>query len=148
MSPGLYWMRHRQRRFARALLPLFGLLWLQLAAMPCIGAHLAAVEGAAEAFVVDLGSDHHVPEHDHCPYCPPGDGAGAVEHCDEGGQCTYPHEPGVDARFASLAALPTSMAVTLEDLLEVPCGLAGVRADRPDPLPHRPLSVSYCRFIE
>jgi hypothetical protein len=160
MSPGLHWIRHRQRRFARALLPLFGLVWLQLAAMPCIGAHQPAVEGAAEAAVIDHAGDHHgvahspahVPADDahigHCPYCPPSGGAGTGEHCDEGGQCAYPHEPGVDARFASMAALPTSMAPPLEGLLEVPCSLAAAQADRADPLPHRSVSLSYCRFIE
>jgi hypothetical protein len=130
MSAGLYWIRHRQRRFARALLPLFGLVWLQLAAMPCIGAHQAAAD------------------HEHCPYCPPSGGATAAGHCDDGGQCAYPHEPGVDARFASMAVLPTSAVTPLAGLLEAPCSLAGAQADRPDPRPHRSLSISYCRFIE
>jgi len=132
MSPGLHWMRHRQRRLARALLPLFGLVWLQLAAMPCIGAHQAAAD---------------VANHEHCPYCPPSGGA-AAGHCDDGGQCAYPHEPGVDARFASMAVLPASAATPLAGLLEAPCIPIGVQVDRRDPLPRRSLSVSYCRFIE
>lgn len=159
MSPGLHWIRHRQRRFARALLPLFGLVWLQLAAMPCIGAHQAAADLAAAPPVDHASSQHatahspaHLPaddaNHEHCPYCPPSSGAATAEHCDDGGQCAYPHEPGVDARCASLAALPTSTATPLAGLLEAPCRLAGVHADRADPGPRRPLSVSYCRFIE
>ena len=148
MSPGLNWIRHRQRRFARALLPLFGLVWLQLAAMPCIGAHQAAVEVAAEASIVDHASDQHAIGHDHCPYCPAAGGAEAVEHCDDVGQCAYPHEPGVDARFASLAALPAIVAPPLPGLLEVPCSLVAVREDRLDPARRLPLSVRYCRFIE
>ena len=149
MSPGLYWIRHRQRRFARALLPLFGLIWLQLAAMPCIGAHQAAVDGAVGAAVVGHPDDHHgVADHEHCPYCPPSDGGTAAGHCDEGGPCAYPHEPGVDARFASMAVLPTSAVTPLAGLLEAPCSLAAAQADRPDPRPHRSLSISYCRFIE
>ena len=147
MSAGLYWIRHRQRRFARALLPLFGLVWLQLAAMPCIGAHQAA-SGAVEAAVVGHAGDHHgVADHEHCPYCPPSGGATAG-HCDDGGQCAYPHEPGVDARFASMAVLPTSAATPLAGLLEAPCNLIGAQVDHRDPLPRRSLSVSYCRFIE
>ena len=149
MSPGLYWIRHRQRRFARALLPLFGLIWLQLAAMPCIGAHQATAAVAAEAAVVGHVGDHHdVAGHEHCPYCPPSGDAAAAGHCDDGGQCAYPHEPGVDARFASLAALPTSAVTPLPGLLEAPCSLAAAQADRPDPRPQRSFSISYCRFIE
>ena len=148
MSPGLHWMRHRQRRLSRALLPLFGLVWLQLAAMPCIGAHQAA-SGAVEAAVVGHAGDHHgVADHEHCPYCPPSGDAASAGHCDDGGQCAYPHEPGVDARFASMAVLPTSAATPLAGLLEAPCSLTGVQVDRRDPLPRRSLSVSYCRFIE
>jgi hypothetical protein len=148
-------MRRRQRRLAKALLPLFGLVWLQLAAMPCIGAHQAAASIAAEAAVVDhaaANSSAHLPtddaNHAHSPYCPPSSGAAAAEHCDDGGQCAYPHEPGVDARFASMAVLPTSAATPLAGLLEAPCSLACMHADRQDPLPRRSLSVSYCRFIE
>ena len=160
MSPGLHWMRHRQRRLARALLPLFGLVWLQLAAIPCVGAHQAAASIAAEASVVDHAAGHHAAAdspahltaddatHAHCPYCPPSGGAAAAEHCDDGGQCAYPHEPGVDARFASMALLPTSAATPLAGLLDAPCSLASMHADRQDPLPRRSLSVSYCRFIE
>lgn len=150
MSAGLYWIRHRQRRFARALLPLFGLVWLQLAAMPCIGAHQVAAEGAVEAVVVGHAGDHHgVADHEHCPYCPPSGGAAEAGHCDDGGQCAYPHEPGVDARFASMAMLlPTSAVTPLAGLLEAPCSLAAAQADRPDPRPQRSLSISYCRFIE
>jgi hypothetical protein len=148
MSHGLHWMRHRQRRLARALLPLFGLVWLQLAAMPCIGAHQAAVDVAANAPMIDHAVGHHAADHEHCPYCPPSGGSAAAQHCDDGGQCAYPHEPGVDARFASMAVLPTPVATPLDGLLEAPCSLAGVAADRPDPVPRRPLSVSYCRFIE
>jgi len=159
MSPGLHWMRHRQRRLARALLPLFGLVWLQLAAMPCIGAHQVAADVAAAVTIDHAGSHHaeanspaHHPagdaNHEHCPYCPPSGGAAAAGHCDDGGQCAYPHEPGVDARFASMAVLPTSAATPLAGLLEVPCSVTGVQADRQDPLPRRSLSISYCRFIE
>jgi hypothetical protein len=134
MSPGLHWMRHRQRRFARALLALFGLVWLQLAAMPCIGAHQTGAGVAAHA--------------EHCPYCPPSAGAAAAGHCDDGGQCAYPHEPGVDARFASMALLPATVATPLAGLLQAPCSRAGAHADRADPTSRRSLSVSYCRFIE
>jgi hypothetical protein len=149
MSAGLYWIRHRQRRFARALLPLFGLIWLQLAAMPCIGAHQAAAAGAAEVAVVGHAGDHHGAEdHEHCPYCPPAGDAAAAGHCDDGGQCTYPHEPGVDARFASMSFLPTSAVTPHAGQLEVPYSLTAAQADRPDPRPHRSLSISYCRFIE
>ena len=134
MSPGLPWMRHRQRRLAKALLVLFGLVWLQLAAMPCIGAHQASAGVAAHS--------------EHCPYCPPSIGAADAGHCDDGGQCAYPHEPGVDARCASMALLPASTATPLAGLLQAPCSRAGAHADRADPVPRRSLSVSYCRFIE
>lgn len=149
MSFGLYWIRHRQRRFARALLPLFGLIWLQLAAMPCIGAHQGALDGAEGAAVVGhAGAHHSVADDGHCPYCPPPGADATAERCAEGGPCAYPHEPGVDARFASMAVLPTPAVTPLAGLLEAPCSLAAAQADRPDPRPHRSLSISYCRFIE
>jgi hypothetical protein len=147
MSPGLHWIRHRQRRLARALLPLFGLVWLQLAAIPCIGAHQAAGDvAAAHSPVAHLPAD--TTDHEHCPYCPPSGGAAAGQHCDDGGQCAYPHEPGVDARYAGMAVLPTSAVAPFAGLLEAPCSLSSARPDRPDPAPRRSLSVSYCRFIE
>ena len=134
MSPGLPWMRHRQRRLARALLPLFGLVWLAQG-RPYEDVRLQAAAGVAA----------HV---EHCPYCPPSGSAAAAGHCDDGRQCAYPHDPGVDARFASMAVLPASAATPLAGLLEAPCIPIGVQVDRRDPLPRRSLSVSYCRFIE
>jgi hypothetical protein len=148
MSLGLQWMRHRQRRLARALLPLFGLVWLQLAAVPCIGAHQAAAEVASSTALDHMDSHHDAgTDHDHCPYCPPAGQASDDGSCDDGAQCAYPHEPGVDAR-AVLAVLPTPMATPLASLLEAPRSEFSVLADRPDPIPRCSLAVSYCRFIE
>ena len=162
---GLQWIRRRQRTLARAVLPLVALAWLQVAAIPCVAAHQSAGLVAAvpqESGDAQAGHDHaaHDPaahngahdgaassSHGSCIYCPP-------QHAvhdggdEAGGRCTFPHDPQVDARVAALAIAPpvalTSFAVPSEPV-QVARRLS---ADRPEPVPRPPLSVSYCRFNE
>jgi hypothetical protein len=167
---GLQWIRRRQRTLARAVLPLVALAWLQVAAVPCVAAHQSA--GAVAAVTqgsvnVHAGHDHaaHEPaalgsgahdgrhdgpttsSHDPCIYCPP-QHAGHEAADEAGGRCAFPHDPQVDARVAALAiALPvalTSFALPPGPAQEAHC----LSADRPEPVPRCPLTVSYCRFIE
>lgn len=136
---GLQWIRRRQRRLARAVLPLVALAWLQIAAIPCVAAHQGedhVAHGAAGAS-----------SHDPCLYCPP-DHAGHGTSDEEGDRCAFPHDPQVDARAASLALAPplayVSFAVLTEPVQTGTCPLV----ERPEPVPRCSLTVSYCRFIE
>jgi hypothetical protein len=161
---GLGWIRRRQRRLARAVLPLVALAWLQVAAIPCVAAHeiagrVAASQHEAAAAVashdhaVHHGLDHgghepaDAPAHGPCLYCPP-DHAGHGTSSTEGGRCGFPHDPQVDARVASLAIAPPLDFVPFAFLSEPARAGTGLIADRPEPVPRPSLVVSYCRFIE
>jgi len=161
---GLQWIRRRQRKLARAVLPLVALAWLQVAAIPCVAAHeiagLVAASQHETAVPHDshdhaahhaLGHDGHeavdAPAHGPCLYCPP-DHAGHGTSGMEGGRCAFPHDPQVDGRVATLAFAPP-LAFTSFALLPEP-EQTGTRvvSDRPEPVPRPSLVVSYCRFIE
>ena len=154
MVSGLQWMRRRQRRFTRVILALFGLVWLQVAAIPCVAAH----ERAAAARVSEHGHcasavRHHAHEdagfgvHGACPYCPPSEGAGSGQ-TSHGSHCAFPHEAQVDARFAALAVPPLMSAWPVVVRTDLPSRAATWATERPRPPPRRSLSVDYCRFIE
>lgn len=161
---GLQWIRRRQRKLARAVLPLVALAWLQVAAIPCVAAHQTAGLVAAsqqEAGAAHASHDHAAHQgpghggheatdassHGPCLYCPP-DHAGHGTSGEEGGRCAFPHDPQVDARVASLAIAPplalASFALLFEPVQTGTC----LQADRPEPVPRCSLTVSYCRFIE
>lgn len=162
---GLQWFRRRQQTLARAVLPLVALAWLQVAAIPCVAAHQSAGLVAAmphETADAQAGHDHaaHGAAADHgahdgpaasshgpCLYCPP-DHAGHGAADQAGGRCAFPHDPQVDARVAALAIAPpvalTSFVVPAAPALDAD----RLSADRPEPVPRCPLTVSYCRFIE
>lgn len=167
---GLQWIRRRQRALARAVLPLVGLAWLQVAAIPCVAAHQSAGLVAAvphESVAAHAGHDHGshdhaahapaahhgahdaatAPSHGPCIYCPP-EHAGHEGADEAGGRCAFPHDPQVDARVAALAIAPppalTAFALAAEPALTA----RSLSADRPGPVPRRPLTVSYCRYIE
>jgi hypothetical protein len=167
---GLQWIRRRQRTLARAVLPLVALAWLQVAAVPCVAAHQSAgqvaavTQGAVAGHAghdqaahepAARGSEAHDGMHDGpttsshgpCIYCPP-QHAGHEAADEAGGRCAFPHDPQVDARVAALAiALP--IALTSFALPPEPVQTARrLSADRPEPVPRCPLTVSYCRFIE
>jgi len=172
---GLQWMRRRQRTLARAVLPLVALAWLQVAAIPCVAAHhsaglVAAVphesgdshsghdhasqDHAAHDPAANAPAAHHgahvaatVPSLGPCIYCPPHHAGHDGAH-DGGGRCAFPHDPQVDARVAALAIAPP-LALTSFALAPEPAQTARrLAADRPEPVPRRPLTVSYCRYIE
>jgi hypothetical protein len=162
---GLQWIRRRRRTLARVVLPLVALAWLQVAAIPCVAAHQSA--GLVAAVPHESGDAHaghahaaHDPDvhdgahdgpatssHGPCIYCPP-DHAGHETTGDAAGRCAFPHDPQVDARVAASAIAPplalTSFALPPEPILTT----HRLAADRPEPIPRWPLTVSYCRFIE
>jgi len=85
--------------------------------------------------------------HGPCIYCPPHH-AGHEGADEAGGRCAFPHDPQVDARVAALAIAPP-VALTSFALPPEPAQTAlRLTADRPEPVPRCPLTVSYCRFNE
>jgi len=161
---GLQWIRRRQRKLARAVLPLVALAWLQVAAIPCVAAHESAGRVAASQHEAAAPHDSHdhaahhgldhggheaadAPAHGPCLYCPP-DHAGHGTSGMEGGRCAFPHDPQVDARVASLELAPPLDFVPFAYLSEPAQTGTCLIADRPEPVPRRSLVVSYCRFIE
>ena len=162
---GLQWIRRRQRKLARAVLPLVALAWLQVAAIPCVAAHeIGRARGSVPArgrrsarlptttppTTVTGHGGHEAADassHGPCLYCPP-DHAGHGTSGEEGGRCAFPHDPQVDARVASLALAPPLAFVSFAYLSEPAQTGTCLAADRPEPVPRRSLVVSYCRFIE
>jgi hypothetical protein len=153
----LHRLRRRERRLSLGVLPLFCLVWLQLAAAPCAALHSSPGEAhqhAAPAAGTDAGyadhgsSDGPAPDGSGdappCPWCPPQDGAG---HCDDGSRCAFPHEPQVDARLP-LVFLPSPDLPTHPASAEAPVGVLRAGTERPEPVPRRSLAIHYCRFIE
>jgi hypothetical protein len=139
---GLQWIRRRQRRLARAVLPLVALAWLQVAAVPCVAAHqTAGLVAAAQHEAADASS------HGPCLYCPPDHGGHGTSSVD-GSRCAFPHDPQVDARVATFAFVPPPTFTSFAVLPEPAQTGTRVAADRPEPVPRRSLFVSYCRFIE
>lgn len=161
MPKGLSWIRRRQRALARSVLALFCLAWLQMAALPCVMAHSA--EGSDPGAAVVLAGDGHGVDHGahdmhahhaagdpgeepvrHCLYCPDDSGhtAGSPDE-----QCSFPHDPQVDARAAGAVLVPplavayTVVAIPTPAIRFAPQHAAAAR-------PPTSLTVSYCRFIE
>jgi hypothetical protein len=139
------------------VLALFCVAWLQAAVVPCVMAHAAGGQVAAEA-----ASPLHVEGmhgyHDHgaaaseesaaspspCLYCP----TSGADHqsCDGHAGCAYPHDPQVDARASAIfAAVPVAFVAPVARV-EHYADLG--EASAPDAIPRIRLSVSYCRFIE
>jgi hypothetical protein len=130
MHAGLSWFRLRQRSLTRAVLALFVLAWLQIAALPCVMAH------APDAGMPD-GSEH-------CGYCPEGDEASSAGPA----QCDFPHDPGVDARYsASLFIAPTAVHAVVP-VVAASGELVLLRSLDADRYRTPPLTLRYCRFIE
>jgi hypothetical protein len=98
----------------------------------------------------DDGHAGHGPQESraaHCPYCPPApDGAGA--DCDHGADCSFPHDPRIDARsLSAILGPPPGQFLDLGSRLDAPV-LRIAASDVPRDVPRRPLAISYCRFIE
>lgn len=160
MDNGLHWMRQRQQRITRLVLAFFCLVWLQVAAIPCVAAHVTVrAAGADQAGHAGHGSpaahDGHeqlqreagVQADRHCMYCPPADGAQSAQS-DAGGACAFPHEAQVDARSAALAIPPLVCGGSVRIGSDATSSVAIRVADPPVPPPRRSLAVDYCRFIE
>jgi len=133
MMFGLAWVRRRQRSLARGVLALFCAAWLQAAVVPCVMAH----DGQAN----DDGAAGHP-----CVYCPPDADHGSTGGCD-GRDCSYPHEPRVDARAVGVIFMALPVAFVLPapaTKIATDCSASAV----PEAIPRVSLSVSYCRFIE
>ena len=126
-ATAIQWVRRHQRSFARVLLALFCMAWLQAAVVPCTMAAPAMQD-----------CEHH------CPYCPTdGDGSPA----DHASGCAYPHEPQADGRAASLFAVVLAPVEVLAPAGAVPVLLL---ADTPPAAapPRRPVPLRYCRYLE
>jgi hypothetical protein len=131
LDNGIEWMRRRERALARAVLALFCLAWLQVAALPCAMAHAPAVAEVADG---------------HCAYCPTD--TGAALSCDEHGGCAYPHEPRIDARAAAplFVAMPAFAATPF--VAPASQGYRLPAVGPPEDIPRPSLSVRYCRYLE
>jgi hypothetical protein len=127
----LHWVRRRQRALTRAMLALFCLAWLQAAALPCVMAHTAPVTASSS--------------HD-CPYCPPAGSSTAA--CDDQGACVYPHQVQVDSRAAAIMFVAIPVSVVPAFVGEAGHLMSPPASGLPEPVPRRPLSVRYCRYIE
>jgi len=151
---GLHWFRRKQRALARAVLALFCLTWLQVAASPCVMALDAARGEALQAAAVGDGQQGAampagmvMAAGEHCVYCPPQNPpADGATHA----ACAFPHDPRVDSRVGLAAAL---MAPPPSQVLVVPAdpvarGTARVATIAPAPMSHTPISVSFCRFLK
>lgn len=152
---GLQSFRRRQRSLTRGVLALFCAAWLQAAVVPCVMAHAAAESAppaAHHGHAATAGHDHHAMATGHaagadaapCIYCPPSDsGHGS---CD-GHDCSFPHDPQVDARAGGVlsSALPVAFVLPTPDPGKVACRAATAV---PEAIPRISLSISYCRFIE
>jgi hypothetical protein len=135
---GIAWFRRRQSALARAVLALFCVAWLQLAALPCA---MAYAGGAASLPAPDAASAT-----EHCPYCPP---AQSPAETGAHGACAYPHDPQVDARgtLAQALLLPALAPVLALSVPVAPVArLAPATAE-----PARsatPLAVTFCRYLK
>ena len=89
----MHWVRRHQRSFARLVLALFCLAWLQAAFVPCTMAAPAMQD-----------CEHH------CPYCPSDTDGTLADHASG---CAYPHEPQADGRAAAMFAIVLAPAEVL-----------------------------------
>ena len=123
----MHWVRRHQRAYARALLALFCVAWLQAAFVPCTMAAPAMQD-----------CEHH------CPYCPSDEGGTQADHASG---CAYPHEPQADARAPTLFASVVAPAEVLAPAGVVPVLL---RLDAPPAAepPRLPVPLQYCRYLE
>jgi hypothetical protein len=132
--------------------------WLQAAIVPCVMAHAldARVEAAATAVHHHqpggqdhqaAGAAHHGGGTDHpCIYCPPDADHDSAGGCD-GRDCSYPHEPQVDARAVGVifTALPVAFVLPAQAASNATdCSVAAA----PEAIPRVSLSISYCRLLE
>lgn len=129
ISAGISGIRHRQRSLTRLVLALFVMAWLQVAAMPCVMAHVA-----------DDVAKH---ECGHCPWH-----SDQAPSCNDDGDCSYPHEPQVDVRAAAPFFLPVGVgSITLLPVQEQVASCVGTTARPPD-IPRPSVSVVHCRFLK
>lgn len=171
----LHGFRRSQRRVARGVLALFGLVWLQLAVTPCGAVHATpadahrhdapAVHGPAHAGHGQAGhaghashgggdpAGHHVPGPSSTDAaagdasCPWCPPQDGADGCQDGSRCAFPHVPQVDARLP-LLFLPAPEAPVYPVPSELaPCVLR-TGEGRPEPVPRRSFTIGYCRFIE
>jgi len=171
----LHGFRRNERRLGRWALGLFFLVWLQLAAAPCRAVHAMPAEGhphghAHRDVVAGVAHEAHaaVPDAAHgdcgdpgpaipevpanpagqgnepCPWCPSNGHGG--DH-DGGSRCAFPHGPQVDSRLPP-PFLPSPVAATFPSKPPLAGYVLYTADERPDAVPRRSYSVSYCRYIE
>jgi hypothetical protein len=134
-------------RVGRATLALFAVVWLNMAAQPC----LMALEsgGDHEAGHAQMAPEGH--GDDHCPHCPPTESpeTGTDERCAFVSGFDYDARSYADDQ--SIKIKPPADAALPFDLLQSSpvvrlAGITGV--DPPLPHSHSPPFLRFCRFIE
>ncbi len=123
----MHWVRRHQRSFARLVLALFCVAWLQAAFVPCTMAAPAMQD-----------CEHH------CPYCPSDTDGTLADHASG---CAYPHEPQADGRAAAMFAIVMAPAEVLAPAGLVPV-LLGVDLPPAVEPPRLPVPLQYCRYLE
>jgi hypothetical protein len=169
----LHRFRRNERRLARWALGLFCVVWLQLAISPCRAVHAMPVDGHAHdrthqtaeaahetqvaapaAAHADCGNLASVPDSvppgpdrqgdEPCPWCP---SAGHAGHAEAGSRCAFPHAPQVDSRLPP-PFLPPVVAPAFPSKPPTAGYVLYTAKERPDAVPRRSFSVSYCRYLE
>ena len=126
-------VRAKQRGLAKVVLALFGLAWLQAAAVPCVMAE----------------SLPSAPAH-HCEYCPPPTATAPAANAPDIGHndtCAYPHAPQVDSRAASGLAFVIPATALIATLDPQPVETAPTLATVAPGIAGTAFAVSYCRLI-
>lgn len=156
MNCGINWLRARRRGLARAALALFALAWLQTAVVPCAMAYAVERESPVSepshpcghgGEAGHAGHDSPARPQAHCPYCPPAHDDTGIDR-EHDAECAFPHDPTIDARMLSPPCGPPACLVQTVDFGRDAPALRIAAGDPPGDVPRRPLSVSYCRFIE
>jgi hypothetical protein len=132
----MHWLRTRQGTHTKAILGVFVFAWLQAAVVPCVMAHAPTFE-SSEARPAPM----------HCPYCPPAAG-GESGDCHHATGCVFPHDSRIDARTLSPLLGPPPCQMPGADAKPDSVSSRIAAGDLHGDVPRRPLSVSYCRYLE
>lgn len=134
-SPGLDWIRRRQRALAKGVLALFCLVWLQAALLPC--AMALSADGMA------AGAEEH------CVYCPPG--VDHAEHCEPAPEthCQFPDSAQADTRPLAAGFVVPPLATSFVFKIAVAADPPAARESALAPaVPRPPYAVTYCRYLK
>jgi hypothetical protein len=132
-------------RIARTTLGLFVVVWMNMAAQPCLMALEADSANQAAVMTADAHGDEH------CPHCPPGEmpDSSSEDLCSFVGAYDYDaRTPGSDTKLKTQPA--GASAFDWAVVLAAPSGLARLplAAAVDEPHHHPPPFLDFCRFIE